>query len=150
MNPEELFKYELELLRRLHDQIKSHPPFDVIIGLSRGGLVPAVQLSHTLNIPMVPVQWALRDHSVCIIPETTLVQLVNRRILIVEDINDSGASFSTLTEELKARLRPTITNYEICTAALYQRSSSAFSCDFVGEHVSTDHWVDFSWEVSLR
>jgi len=34
---------------------------DVIVGVSRGGLVPGVALSHWFQLPMVPIQTALRD-----------------------------------------------------------------------------------------
>ena len=34
---------------------------NVIVGVSRGGLVPAVALSHWFKLPMVPIRTSLRD-----------------------------------------------------------------------------------------
>ena len=49
------------ILRAMHKD-KFVP--DVIIGLSRGGLQPAVMLSNYFDVPMIPVSLALRDHQV--------------------------------------------------------------------------------------
>jgi len=37
-----------------------------IVGISRGGLVPAVMISHYLNVPMKPLQVSLRDGGECV------------------------------------------------------------------------------------
>ena len=34
---------------------------DVIVGISRGGLIPGVMISHKLNIPFKPVHASTRD-----------------------------------------------------------------------------------------
>jgi hypoxanthine phosphoribosyltransferase len=51
--------------------------FDYIYGIPRGGLVIAVALSHRLNKPMV-----------------TEIPHPNTRMLIVDDISDSGATLA--------------------------------------------------------
>ena len=35
----------------------------IIVGLSRGGLVPAVMLSHILDVGMIPFSLSLRDNT---------------------------------------------------------------------------------------
>ena len=35
---------------------------DLVVGLSRGGLVPGIMLSHFLKKPFVPIEASLRDH----------------------------------------------------------------------------------------
>ena len=58
----------------LANWVKSHyPHIDSIMGLPRGGLIPAVMLSHKLDIPLVS--------------EPT------EKTLIVDDICDSGETF---------------------------------------------------------
>ena len=34
---------------------------DVIVGISRGGLIPGVMMSHKLNVPFKPVHASTRD-----------------------------------------------------------------------------------------
>ena len=59
----------------VHDIIRAmnHDGFrpDYIVGLTRGGLVPAVMLSHYLNVPMHSLGVSLRDGDT-LFPYTTL------------------------------------------------------------------------------
>lgn len=78
---------------------------DYIVGLSRGGLVPAVMISHYLNVPMYSLSVSLRDSDVG--PESNLWMAEdalgpNSRERFVEDENDVGAileAASNLLEE---------------------------------------------------
>ena len=54
--------------------ITNYPNIDSITGLARGGLIPAVLLSHKLDIP-----WTLAVH---------------KNTLVVDDINDTGHTLS--------------------------------------------------------
>ena len=49
-----------ELVSHIAAQIGDDVP-DVVVGLTRGGLVPAVQLSHMFNVPLIPLNISLRD-----------------------------------------------------------------------------------------
>lgn len=71
---------------------------DHLIGIGRGGLTPAVFLSHAIEIPMLSV-----DVSAAIpaFHEDLLAKLAERtrageRLLLVDDINDSGATIRAL------------------------------------------------------
>jgi uncharacterized protein len=75
-----------------------------IIGIGRGGLAPAVYLSHATGLPMLSV-----DHSSKVedFSDAPLVRLAARtrageRLLFVDDINDSGATICKLREALAA------------------------------------------------
>ena len=61
---------------------------DVVVGLSRGGLTPGVMMSHWFQKPFKPVKAALRDFPDW---EDYLPKKTDKRILIVDDICDSGA-----------------------------------------------------------
>lgn len=68
--------------------------YDVVVGIARGGLIPAVELSHYLNKPLVPLVWQTRDG----VPPTALESyftqhIIQKRILLVDDICDSGETF---------------------------------------------------------
>lgn len=73
-----------------HAEIK----FNTIIGLSRGGLIPGVMLSHKLNCKFVPVVWQTRDDNV---QWTDIIQAHNSEdVLIVDDLVDSGRTFNEI------------------------------------------------------
>ena len=67
----------------------------VIVGLSRGGLVPGVMMSHWFNKPFKPVQAALRDF---VEWEDYLPRKTDEKVLIVDDICDSGETFEKISE----------------------------------------------------
>ncbi|MDP1027968.1 phosphoribosyltransferase family protein [Sphingomonas sp. KR1UV-12] len=77
---------------------------DFIIGVGRGGLVPAVFLSHATGLPMLSV-----DHSSQVkdFADDALVRLALRtrggeRLLFLDDINDSGRTITHLRTALTA------------------------------------------------
>ena len=103
-----------EILRQMH---LDHFRPDYVVGITRGGVIPAVMISHYLKVPMYALDISLRDNvqqgpeSNCWMAsdafgalqpeEVELVKSrwdVNKRkkILIVEDINDSGATLTWL------------------------------------------------------
>ena len=63
----------------------------VIVGIARGGLTPGVMISHWLNLPFKPIHASLRDfpHWEAYLPKPT-----DKRVLVVDDICDSGETFS--------------------------------------------------------
>ena len=93
---------------------------DYIVGLTRGGLVPAVYMSHALDIPMHSLEVSLRDGgdtesngwmaedafgyvSASTAPrpegETTNDPSLRKNILIVDDINDTGATLDWIIRD---------------------------------------------------
>tara|TARA_B100001093_G_scaffold216852_1_gene208095 strand:+ start:774 stop:1091 length:318 start_codon:yes stop_codon:yes gene_type:complete len=74
-------------------------PYSRIIGLSRGGLIPAVVLSHKLDIPVTPLVWSTRDSGEKEIVEWIPEDLINgAKYLIMDDIVDSGQTITTLLD----------------------------------------------------
>ena len=69
-----------------------------IVGLSRGGLLPGVMMSHWLNKPFKPVKAALRDFPEW---EDYLPRKTDERVLIVDDICDSGETFTRMKNYIK-------------------------------------------------
>lgn len=88
------------------DKIAEHfkdSKFDVIIGLTRGGLIPAVRLSHMMDTPMLPFNPHMLhsngdERGKIKIP---ISPAVIRRILIVDDISDTGKTFVKCVRFLK-------------------------------------------------
>ena len=88
-----------ELLRKIQ-QDQWCP--DYIVGITRGGLIPAALISQYLNIPMHALKVSLRDGGEND-TESNLWMAEDaykgRRILVVDDINDTGATLDWIAED---------------------------------------------------
>ncbi|WP_447406336.1 phosphoribosyltransferase, partial [Clostridium perfringens] len=75
---------------------------DHIVGIGRGGLVPAVYLSHAIGVPTVSCDQLSGNDGLV---DTVLVRVAGwaaagRRLLFVDDINDSGRTIAGLRATL--------------------------------------------------
>lgn len=99
-----------------------------IYGIPRGGLIPAVILSHFLEIPLIDKE--------------QLQQLKGGvRLLIIDDVSDEGKSLMAITAKLKC---------DYLTMVLYVKSLSLFRPDFFLHDIDSDVWIKFPWEKSTR
>ncbi len=161
---------------------------DYVVGLTRGGLIPAVMISHYLNVPMHTLKVSLRDdvdtESNCWMAEDALGPQTNKRIienendigsvleaasdlleqgdlykniLIVDDINDTGATLNWIMKDWPASCFPDdpawdeVWNQNVKFAVLVDNLSSDCNVkmDYVGFEVNKaekDVWIDFPWE----
>ncbi|RVT89172.1 phosphoribosyltransferase [Sphingomonas crocodyli] len=73
-----------------------------IIGVGRGGLTPAVYLSHATNIPMLSVDYSsnVPDFAAELLVKLAKRTQTGERLLFVDDINDSGGTITHLRTEL--------------------------------------------------
>ena len=120
-----------------------------IIGIGRGGLAPAVYLSHATGLPMLSV-----DHSSKVedFSDAPLVRLAKRtrageRLLFVDDINDSGATIGKLRVALH---EAGATDANVRFATLLDNSSSGQRVEYQAETIDravTKDWFVFPWEA---
>lgn len=141
------YTYEMFMdgINHLVEQIdnESVNGFDYVIGLNRGGLIPAVMLSHRLDVPMLALNWQTRDSDLRKIPNTIKNLIKDKNVLIVDDIIDSGETFKLLIKELEG-----ICKHEI--ACLIYNEEQKIDCNY--NHVTIkrsvdSRWVNFWWEV---
>ena len=116
---------------------------ELIVGIQRGGLVPAVMLSHKLSVKMKVLPWSTRDWNDRSVPFD--VQLAHdyskKRILIVDDIIDSGQTVRDLMPKLpKARFAALIWNIRVTDASPHYFGRT------IDREIMKD-WVNFFWEV---
>jgi len=130
----------------LTSHVAAHLSYDVpdcIVGLARGGLVPAVRLSHILGIPMVSVNLSLRDNQIA--TDLDLSQLAKyNNIAVIDDICDSGKTLHVLDLHLQDL---GIANIQWCT--LLHKTSAMFKPAIIGEtikEIDSSQWVVFPWE----
>ena len=161
---------------------------DYIVGLTRGGLVPAVMISHYFGVPCETLKISLRDGGE---PESNLWMAEDalgpnsrerfienpvdvsgileaasdlleqgptyKEILIVDDIDDSGATFNWLMQDWRSGCFPQddsweeVWNNNVRFAVLVDNLASKCEApmDYVGMEINkaeNDVWVDFPWE----
>lgn len=125
-----------------------HP--DIIVGITRGGLLPAVMMSHFFKVPMTALQWNSRDvsdvsnESNCWLPEDALN---GKNILIVDDIIDSGRTITEIREDWAKSVREQIQwGQNVKVAALQKRFSCTTSVDYFVERIADEAWQVYPWE----
>lgn len=122
---------------------------DHLIGIGRGGLTPAVFLSHAIEIPMLSV-----DVSAAIpaFHQDLLAKLAERtrsgeRLLLVDDINDSGATIRALRQGL-SEAGAVADNVRFATLLDNVRSIERVEYAFRTIDRATDKdWFVFPWEA---
>ena len=145
-----------EILRQL--QRDAWMP-DYVVGLTRGGLVPANLISQYLQIPMECLKVSLRDDNVQ--PESNLWMSEDayegKKILIVDDINDSGATLNWIKEDWQDGCLPEADrwfkvwggNVRVDTLVDNEASASELNVSYTAvglNKAEEDVWIVFPWE----
>lgn len=128
---EEIKELSIEIANRIKDQ---GADIQTVVGLSRGGLIPAIIISQILNVKFVPVIWQTRDG---LTKEKKRIKMYDTETtLIVDDLVDSGLTFFEVTEAAP--------NAKYC--ALFNKQAS-IALDFWGKTLYDDsRWIIFPWE----
>ncbi len=131
-----------------HDNFKP----DVIIGPGRGAYPFGVMLSHYFEVPFEAFRWQTRDGK--IEDSETLQHILSKykdkKILIVDDINDTGTTLIGINEVVNGL---DFFNQVISYATLFDKESSKFSkVDYTANIVLPDQerWIVFPYEEWWR
>lgn len=150
---------------------------DYIVGIKRGGLLPAVMMSHFFQVPMHTLDISLRDNDTG--PESNLWMAEDafgyipremqegidkrsdatykKNILIVDDINDSGATINWLLNDWPSGCLPNddawqyVWNNNVRFAVIIDNLSSKCNVkmDYYGMEINkaeNDVWIEFPYE----
>ncbi len=126
---------------------------DIIVGITRGGAVPAVMISNYFNCKMVSLDVSLRDNteygpeSNCWLPEDA----ETKKILIVDDINDTGATVNWIMSDWSSLVLHDKWKDNVKFAMLYDNQASNATVDIAFSAVDInkaedDIWIVFPWE----
>ena len=149
-----------EILRQIHAD--SWRP-DYVVGLTRGGLVPANLISQYLGCRMETLKVSLRDDTEC---ESNLWMAEDafghemdqpKRILIVDDINDTGATLNYIREDWPSGCFPDNprwtevwgSNVRVAVLVDNESSKSEIPVSYSAVDINKaeqDVWVCFPWE----
>ncbi|NBP50897.1 MAG: phosphoribosyltransferase [Actinobacteria bacterium] len=118
---------------------------DIILAIARGGLLTAGALGYALSVKNtftmnVEFYTGVNERlavPMILPPVPSLVDLTDSRVLIVDDVADTGHTLKHVLQFCADRLADTR------LAVLYEKSSSMVKCDYVWRH--TDKWINFPW-----
>jgi xanthine phosphoribosyltransferase len=135
---------------------------DYVVGITRGGLPAATMISHYFDVRMEALKVSLRDSDTG--PESNLWMAedaygyggVKKKILIVDDINDSGATLEWIINDWKSSCLPNdpewnnIWSDNVRFAVVVNNSGSKFLYNtYNGMEINKsekDVWVEFPYE----
>ncbi|MEM0155701.1 MAG: phosphoribosyltransferase [Thermoplasmataceae archaeon] len=135
---------------RVEDKIISGFRPDTIVGISRGGLAPGRILADRMwikDLQSVKTEhWGLTAtvDGKAAIKNRPMLFIEGKKVLLVDDITDTGESMSLAKEYLE-----TFSPAEVKTAAMLHINRSKFTPDYYAEEVSSEKWTwfIFPWNV---
>jgi len=133
------------LARRIR-MAEYHP--DIIVAIGRGGYVPARILADLLGLMAltgIRIEHYHGAHKGAIarIKEPLSVDISGRRVLLVDDVSDSGDTFEVAIRHLLDYGRPA----EIRSATLHHKKVSRIEPDFYAARIVKWRWLIYPWAV---
>jgi hypoxanthine phosphoribosyltransferase len=137
--------YEMLLSQAQKIKTQNYKP-DLIIAIARGGIIPSRILSDLLEMPnlsFIQIEFYTNINQTLQEPnlkQTLITNVAGKRILLIDDISDTGKSLKLA--------KTCLTNQgaiEIKTATLYLKPQSISTSDFYEKQ--TTAWVVFPWEI---
>ena len=120
---------------------------EIVIAVARGGLLPAGHLANALGLKLadaINVEFSTDVHEtlpdpVLLAPLLDRESIPGKRLLVVDDVADSGRTLALVLELLRGM------GAEARSAVLYAKSASIVAPDFVWKR--TDEWIVFPWSA---
>lgn len=134
-----------EAIWTLVDHVRKEYNVDIIVGIARGGLIPAVRMSHIMdNILMrvmdVKFYTDIERHTEMpeiTVPLTEPVQ--GKNVLIVDDVADTGKTLKVVKEDIIEKGAR-----DVKIAVIAKKPKSIVDPDYY--IFQTDKWIIFPWE----
>jgi hypoxanthine phosphoribosyltransferase len=120
---------------------------DMVVSIARGGMLVGAALGYALGIKntfAMNVEYytgvdARLELPMLLPPVPDLVDFAETRILIADDVADTGATLALVKEFCEGRVA------EARCAVLYEKPQSSISCEYVWRR--TDRWITFPWSA---
>ncbi len=131
--------------RALAWRLNGEGPFEALVAITRGGLVPAAIVARELNIRLVEtVSVKSYDHKSqgeieILKPISDAVKDAKGRVLIVDDLVDTGATGRVVRDMLP----------DAHFATVYAKPLARDLVDTFVTEVSQDTWIYFPWDLEV-
>jgi uncharacterized protein len=132
------------LAQKLAAAIMNHSAkFDEIVAISRGGLTLGHMLSDFLQLPVftfaIQSYASIQTRGTLTITQELGKSIVGKRVLLVDDVSDSGKTFERATAYIKS-CKPS----DVTTVAMFFKPHSTFRPDYFVKQ--TNKWIIFPYE----
>ena len=126
--------------------------FDNILGLARGGMRPGDMLSRIFNKPLAIMSTSsYRSDGGTVQGNLDIARFITTpkgeiagRVLLVDDLADSGHTLNAVIKMLKTNYQP-IT--ELRSAVIWTKAVSTFTADYSVEFLATNPWIHQPFEA---
>jgi xanthine phosphoribosyltransferase len=135
--------------RALAWRLHAAGPFEALVCITRGGLVPAAIVARELNVRMIETICVASYHDYKnqgdievikgVAAEVTAMRGEDKRVLIVDDLVDTGRTAKVVRELLPAAHFATV----------YAKPMGRPLVDTFVTEVSQDTWIYFPWDTGL-
>jgi hypoxanthine phosphoribosyltransferase len=121
---------------------------EVIVAIARGGVVPArilcdfFSVYELFSLRVAHYAKGAQPQPVARIVTALSEDIATRRILLVDDVSDTGDTLRLAFDHLKGA-RPA----ELKTAVLHHKRTANYAPDFYGVELTQWHWVVYPWAV---
>ena len=120
---------------------------DMVLAIARGGLLVAgavayalgVKNTFTMNVEFYTGIDERLEVPMLLPPVPDLVDFSETRVLIADDVADTGATLALVKEFCQGKVA------EVRCAVLYEKPRSIVQCEYVWQR--TDRWIDFPWSA---
>jgi hypoxanthine phosphoribosyltransferase len=120
---------------------------DLVLSIARGGLFLGGALGYALdvkNLFVMNVEFYTGvderlELPVVLPPTLDVVDLTGSRVLIADDVADTGKTLELVKDFCSGHVS------DVRTAVVYEKPRSVVRCDYVWKR--TDAWIDFPWST---
>jgi hypoxanthine phosphoribosyltransferase len=118
---------------------------EVVVAIARGGLLPAGAIAYGLcakNCGAINVEFytgigTVLDAPEVLPPELDMAYLDGRRVLLVDDVADSGKTLALAVQLLKDK------GADVRSVTIYTKPTTIIEPDYAWK--DTDLWINFPW-----
>ncbi|MFI8594611.1 phosphoribosyltransferase [Microbacterium sp. NPDC078428] len=120
---------------------------EVVVAIARGGLLPAGAIAYglgikncgALNVEFYTGIGTVLDAPELLPPELDMAYLDGRRVLLVDDVADSGRTLDLAVRLLRER------GADVRSATIYTKPGTIITPDYAWR--DTPLWIDFPWSA---
>lgn len=140
---DELHRNARALAWRLVGKGPHNGQWRAVVGVARGGLIPATIVARELGVRVVDTVCVAHYEELEILPEPKVIKMVagdGEGCLVVDDLVDTGDTFACIRRYMpKAHY-----------ATIYAKPSGKSVVDSYVMEISQDTWVHFPWEQATQ
>lgn len=120
--------------------------YDCILGIVRGGAIPATLLAHKLktkNMQFIQISSYASDNRQGNLIETAplnITSIMNKKVVVVDDISDSGMTLDYI-DRIYRRYTDKMFYFTVIS-----KKKTVFNPDYSHIIAEPDEWVKFPWE----